>query len=189
MNHPRRLLLLAPLALLGAALLVRARLPQPQTEGDKWLWEQAENTKWLYIADFRDHSTPQSKLNSLALPLKPQQYLKLTSPSSIRAVLRAFERTTPLQPCPTSRALSTGDAPLLLLVQPRNGEPVTIRFAQEKKAYVLYYDGPRGTALQTAVTNAPSIQRATQVMRDAIAQARHTKTGDYPDARIGIWGR
>lgn len=104
MKHPRRLRFLVPLALLGAALLVRARLPRPQTEGDRWLWEQAEGAAYVDVVPNAYAVQRVKRLQAIrAYRGKVYrfssggamwcQHTRIRDRAGLRALLRAFEGT------------------------------------------------------------------------------------------------
>lgn len=86
----RRPILVVPFALLATALFIRSRLPRPQNEGDKWLWEQAEKVPALDI-DFQGADTTPA-LRKVGFS-GDRRHLVITDRQGIRSVLRAFQDT------------------------------------------------------------------------------------------------
>lgn len=173
MNHPRRRLLLVPLALLGAALLVRARLPRPQTEGNKWLWEQGESATSLSVWVRKEHR------KVFNVGFSSPQCIKITDRQGLRALLRAFHRTPSFVPSPISKVRI--EAPVSLLFSDGHHTqslqlydwPLTGR----KGHYCLAHQSDREVVQEDTVPDAASVQRFTQALQEAATRAQHSQSG------------
>lgn len=179
MNHPRRvrlrrLLLLVPLMLLGAALLVRTRLSRPQTEGDKWLWEQAENVTALsVVSDF-------SKVDkSLKVGLSGIQTINVEDRQGTRALLRAFQDTPAFTPTDRNRYWCNTWRISVFLSQNHNN--VTLSLYKKKGCYFL------ANRQGEAMTTLTSVKRFLKVMQEANDKGRRQQSGYTSSAaRYGL---
>lgn len=161
----RRLALLIPLVLLGAVLLVRARLPHPQMEGDKWLWEQAESATMLdVIGDFGSFD------KNFKVGLFGTAHIEITDRQGIREVLRAFQGT-PAFKSVTVQGFQDSGKPLIGIYVARSLKDESVELSEKWDSYVL--DNGHGIAM----TNKASVKRFLQAVREVTNRARRHQPG------------
>lgn len=180
MNYSRlvRLRFLLPLlfALSVAALLVRARLPRPQTEGDKVLWQMGETTPFLEVAFGEKGSTPFKSLH-------------VSDRQGIRDILRSFVATSPFIPLTAKNAFEVRPSPVapavMIFVAVEKGKPALIYLIQGAHDYrLLRYSSPlqsgpinRLSLCLVAHTDAASVLRVRQALQNAQTKVQQHQVG------------
>ena len=169
---PRSLFLVA-LALMGAALWVRSRVPRPVAQGDKWFWERGETALSLG-ADLAATAPSKSKL--LHLPLTRDESLRLTNREGIRSLLRAFEGVTWRKMRPGETTPNYPIFAYLDLALPGN-QGVSIEVFVKDGRYFIHGVGGYGSGAMAAVAQPSSGPRFLKAFRDAVLKAQHGEPG------------
>ena len=154
------------LVLLGSGLLLRARLPRPQTPTDAWLWSRAEAATEVVVAMDAETATK--------LGLKDGEVLRITERQGIRRALRAFGGTSQFGEYGEA-STPARHAPGLILYVLRGSlvDRDELGLAVEPNGFYLC-SGPR---TRVATTDARSVARLYGALRVAVGKARHHERG------------